>query len=111
MDFWNNPIIVSAFRVKYRGGGAFVMATLYLVFLTGIGVLLWEYDDPAKLGPWHRNYFLTLLGIQFSLSTLIAIGTTTSSIRSEVVSRTLDYQRITAITPNDILVGKLLGEP
>jgi hypothetical protein len=111
LDFWNNPIVVSAFRVKYRRGGPFFIATVYLIALAGLGALFWNYDNPTKLGPWHRNYFLVLFGIQYALSALIAVGTTAASIRSEVVSRTLDFQRIAAVSPRDILLGKLLGEP
>ena len=111
LDFWNNPIIVSAFRVKYRRGGLFLVTTIYLLILTGGGMLLWRYDDPKLYGPWHRNYFVALFSVQLAISGLIAVGTTSASIRSEVTSRTLDFQRIATLSPRSILIGKLLGEP
>ena len=40
LDFWNNPIIVSAFRVKYRRGGLFNLTTVYLLILVAGGCLL-----------------------------------------------------------------------
>jgi hypothetical protein len=52
-----------------------------------------------------------LLTLQFIVSTVIAAGTTSASMRSEVASRTLDLQRIAALSPRQILLGKLLGEP
>jgi hypothetical protein len=111
LDFWNNPIIVSAFRVKYRRGGLFFVTTIHLLVLTGAGMFLWRYDDPKLYGPWHRNYFVAIFGVQLAFSGLIAVGTTSASIRSEVTSRTLDFQRIATLSPRSILIGKLLGEP
>src|SRR5206468_3384014 len=57
------------------------------------------------------TYFLTLMGIQFLVSALTASAATATSIRTEVVNRTLDFQRIAALSPRQILFGKLFGEP
>jgi hypothetical protein len=111
IDFWNNPIVVSAFRVKYRRGGVFNVTTIYLLVLIAGGALLARYGDPVRMGPWPRAYLLTILGLQFVVSAVVAGNATTTSLRAEVVSRTLDFQRIAALTPRQILLGKLLGEP
>jgi hypothetical protein len=111
LDFWNNPIVVSAFRVKYRRGGVFNVTTIYLLLLTAGGMVLWHYNEALRWGPWPRNYLLLILGIQLVISALIAANATASSIRSEVANRTLDFQRIAALSPRQILLGKLLGEP
>jgi hypothetical protein len=111
IDFWNNPIIVSAFRVKYRRGGVFNLTTLYLILLVAGGALLARFDDPGKFGPWPRNYLLALLGLQFVISALLAGNATASSVRAEVIDQTLDFQRIATLSPAQILLGKLLGEP
>jgi hypothetical protein len=111
LDFWNNPIIVSAFRVKYRRGGLFNITAIYLLLLAGGGMALWYYYNPATWGPWPRNYLLALLAVQFVVSAIIAANATASSIRTEVANRTLDFQRIAALSPQQILLGKLLGEP
>ena len=110
IDFWNNPIVVSAFRVKYRGGGIFNVTTVWLLFLVACGALLAYYADPARL-PWPHTYLLILLGVQFVVSGLLAGNATSESIRAEVMNRTLDFQRITTLSPAQILLGKLLGEP
>src|SRR5438309_10536572 len=110
-DFWNNPIVVSAFRVKYRRGGVFNVTTIYLLLLITAGVLFASYNDPVRFGPWPRNYLLALLGVQFAVSALVAGSTTAASIRTEVISQTLDFQRIATLSPSQILLGKLLGEP
>src|SRR5437667_4134842 len=111
IDFWNNPMVVSAFRVKYRRGGLFNLTTVYLLILVAGGCLLARYSDSLKLGPWPRNYLLTLLGSQFVVSALLAGNATATSVRAEVINRTLDFQRIAALRPRQILLGKLLGEP
>src|SRR6516162_9872647 len=92
-DFWNNPLVVSAFRVKYRRGGLFVTTTLYLAALTMLGVVLEYYNQTLFPGlRWQDNYFLALLGIQYLVSCMTAASATASSMKSEVANRTLDFQ-------------------
>lgn len=115
-DIWNNPIVVSAFRVKYRRGGLFLSSISYLVLLAagGIGMMYWANADEISgnpwPAPWHEIYLILLLSIQLFLSGLIAATTTAVSMRAEVMNRTLDFQRIASISPRQILVGKLFGE-
>jgi hypothetical protein len=110
LDFWNNPIVVSAVRVKNRHGAVFHQTAFYLMLLVAGGMLLAHYNDRFG-GPWSRNYLLGLLGLQFVLASLVAISNTSNSLRTEVSGRTLDFQRIAALSPGQILLGKLLGEP
>jgi hypothetical protein len=109
-DFWNNPLVVSAFRVKYRRGGIFNLTALYLLGLVVLGAVLQYYDHELK-GNWVHFYYLALMGIQFTVSGLLAGLSTATSIKSELTQRTLDFQRIAALSPRQILLGKLLGEP
>jgi hypothetical protein len=111
LDFWNNPIIVSAFRVKYRRGGLFHLTTLYMLLLVVGGAVLNYYNQHLGNRPWQQNYFIALMGLQFFLSPLLAAVATAGSMKAEVVNRTLDFQRIAALSPPQILLGKLLGEP
>ncbi len=109
-DFWNNPIVVSAFRVRYRRGGVFNLTTIYVLVLVAGGALL-QYYNYLFRGLWQQNYLLALLGVQFIVSALIACSATGNSMRAEVLERTLDFQRIATLSPRQILLGKLLGEP
>src|SRR5262249_23132404 len=93
-----------------RRGGIFNVTTVYLLLLITGGVLLARYDDPRRFGPWPRNYLLALLGVQFAVSALVAGSTTGTSMQTEVISQTLDFQRIATLSPAQILLGKLLGE-
>src|SRR5438552_3914252 len=107
LDFWNNPLVVSAFRVQYRRGGLFSVTVVYLLLWAVIGGALEYYQ--SYVGPdWPRMYFLGLVGAQSVISGMIAMNATNSSIRTEVVRRTLDFQRITALSLSELLIGKLL---
>jgi hypothetical protein len=109
-DFWNNPIVVSAFRVRYRRGGFTGSLAPYLVTLAAIGAGLEYYQNKLQY-PWARIYYPILMGLQFWVLGFIACTATSASMRSEVVNRTWDFQRIAALSPRQILWGKLLGEP
>jgi hypothetical protein len=110
LDFWNNPIVVSAFRVKYRRGGLSSTILLYFLVLAMLGAIM-QYYNVALQGDWQRKYYIALMGIQFGVSSFMACITTSASVRAEVVNRTLDFQRIATLSPRQILLGKLLGEP
>jgi hypothetical protein len=113
LDFWNNPIVVSALRVKYRRSLPFAGICLYILALLVGGSLLHQYHDRFSLSPytWTRLYFLGLVSVQFLLSAAVALSATAASMNAEVQNRTLDFQRIASISPAEILLGKLLGEP
>lgn len=110
-DFWNNPIVVSSFRVRYRRGGIFHMTTGYMLILFLAGAVINYYSPQFPTHPWQQIYFLGILGLQFIVSPILAAVSTAGSMKSEVVNRTLDFQRIAALSPRQILLGKLLGEP
>ncbi len=110
LDFWNNPIVVTAFRVKYRRGAPAVTASLWLLVLLGVGGLLHHYQAALAL-PWERVFLTAVLGLQTALTAIWALAATNASLQSEVAHRTLDYQRIAALSPRQILLGKMLGEP
>jgi len=108
--FWNNPLVVSAMRLKYRRSSPGLVACLYVLALMGVGSLLF-YNQASFAMPVGRSFLVAILGIQFVLSALIGLGTVSSSMNAEVNNRTLDFQRIVSLSPREILVGKLIGEP
>ena len=110
LDFWNNPIVVSAFRVKYRRSGPFAITSLYVVAILIAWSLLQHYQSEL-IYPWLRIFFVGLISAQFAISAALAVTATSTSMNQEVANRTLDLQRIAALSPTQILLGKLLGEP
>ena len=110
LDFWNNPIVVSAFRLRYRRGRAHLTA-LYVLALAAGGAVLNYYQDRIHPARWQHVYFVALISLQMAVSALRAVTATSASMKAEITQRTLDFQRIAAMSPGQILVGKLLGEP
>jgi hypothetical protein len=114
LAFWNNPLVVSAFRVRVQRASPFGATVKSLAAFAVLGAVLEHYHNDwfkALDWPWPRTYFLALMAVQYLVSGLIAVAATSSSLRAELMNRTLDMQRIAAITPRQILLGKLLGEP
>src|SRR5262249_31877019 len=111
LDYWNNPLVVSAFRVRYRGGTPSIIAVTYFMALVGVGgVLNYQLADHPQYS-WVQIYFVILISVQCAVGALVAMVSTWQSMHSEVVNRTLDYQRIAALPPHEILIGKLIGQP
>lgn len=110
LDVWNNPIVVSALRQKYRRGSPRLMLSAYVAAMLGVGALLHHYSELGRF-PFASTYLMVMLAVQFVLSGLIALFGTAKSINSEVVNQTLDFQRIVSLDPPTILLGKMLGEP
>ena len=119
LDFWNNPLVITAFRVKNRRGGLFIGLTLYMCLLAVACVAAWylipmhqaraapQVSDAAKL----HLIFCGLFAGQTILSAAVALGMTASAMNVEVTNNTLDYQRLTRLSPAEVLWGKLLGPP
>jgi hypothetical protein len=91
-DFWNNPLVVSAMRLKYRRSSPGITTCLYLLVLLTIGGMLRYYQDSYSLPP-GRAFLLAILALQFVVSGGIALFTVANSVQSEVANRTLDFQR------------------
>jgi hypothetical protein len=114
MDFWNNPIVVSAMRLRYRRSSPGIMAAVWAMALLGLGIVLHYIAlrmPPGEAFPVARTYLLILFSVHFLLCAVIALVTTTGSMNAEVTNRTLDFQRIVSLSPQTILVGKMIGEP
>src|SRR5438132_2489619 len=108
-DFWNNPLVVSAFRRKYRRSGPSQTLILYPLTLLLIGMGI-AYFAPEVRREWPRVGFIALLSVQTIVSGLAAAVGTAGSMKSEVSKQTLDFQRLSSLSPRQILLGKLFGE-
>jgi hypothetical protein len=109
-DFWNNPLVVTALRIRYRRGGLMSLLISYFLVLVTASAAVFYYRE-RLLGPFPRNILLGVVGFQTLISFVLGAAATSQSLRSEVNNRTLDFQRIAALSPFQIFLGKLLGEP
>src|SRR5438132_12042268 len=109
LDFWNNPIIVSSFRVKARKGNPTHWLIGYPLLLLMAGTAV-PYFVPSIALEWPKYAFGILMGLQFLLLGIMAGSATSASMKAEVAKQTLDFQRISSLSPRQILLGKLLAE-
>jgi hypothetical protein len=110
LDFWNNPLVVSALRLKYRRGSPGITSALWVLALVAVGAIM-HYASQHEDFRFPTAYLIAILSIQFFLCAILAVNATSTSMNAEVVNRTLDFQRIVTLSPRAILLGKMLGEP
>lgn len=105
-----NPLVIKALRVQCRGGGLIISLTGYLLLLLIAGG--WIARDQNGLNPqWAKICFISMMGLQFIISAGASVLAVATSMEKEVTTRTMDFQRITPLSPIRILLGKILGEP
>jgi hypothetical protein len=111
---WNNPIVATALQVRFRRGGLFTTTVLYVFVLAAAG-MAWDYYCQTYPGSAPQNpllaYFVALISFQCMLNTITAGSRVTNAMKTEVLNKTLDFQRIAALSPLEILLGKVFGEP
>jgi hypothetical protein len=110
LDFWNNPLVVTAMRLKFRRGSPGIWAVMWVLALLGVGALLHHLSQTEGFR-FPTAYLIVIISVQCVVSAMIAVITTSSSMNAEVVNRTLDFQRIVTLSPRAILIGKMMGEP
>lgn len=110
---WNNPLVGTAFLLRARRGNLLLNTSLYIIMLV-MGLAAWQYwvsiSPNLRFNP-HKVFLLILFGGQTFLSGIIMLGQAGGAIKNEVMNKTLDFQRIAAVSPWDIILGKLLGIP
>lgn len=109
LDFWNNPLVVSALRLRIRRGSPVMFMTGYLLLLGVVCAFIYQYRV-NYLDVWPQICLAVVLGVQTVVSGIVAMTSLSASMQAEVLNRTLDFQRIAAISPLKILIGKLFGE-
>jgi hypothetical protein len=109
-DFWNNPLVVTAMRLKFRRGSPGMRAVIWILMLLGLGALLHHISQTQNFR-FPTAYLVAILSVQCVVSAAMAVTTTSTSMNAEVINRTLDFQRIVTLTPREILLGKMIGEP
>ncbi len=110
---WNNPLVGTAFMLRARRGNQLINVTLYVIVLV-MGYVGWQYYltlNPQISGNPHNTFLRILFGVQCFLSGIVMLGQAGSSLKNEVMNKTLDFQRIAATGPWEILLGKLFGMP
>ncbi|QDS98727.1 hypothetical protein [Adhaeretor mobilis] len=110
LDFWNNPMVVTALRLKFRKGSPGLWCVALVLALLCLAAILAHNADGLSV-PLGRMFFVCMVGGVTALCGIISLSTVSASIRSEVTERTLDFQRIVSLSPWQIFLGKAIGEP
>jgi hypothetical protein len=136
LRFWRNPEFIRHVRAELRPARAITVAVVVLFLCALIGLGCWagqqEVVDNALRnaqqygGAWttyaekvqqesaRQTWLLLsrwLLGLQAALLSLWSLFACAQSVSGERDRKTWDFQRTTSLTPAELLVGKLLGEP
>jgi ABC-2 family transporter len=135
--FWANPEFVRHRRAELRPVRAITVAAVVLVMCALIGLACWSSQESllenaqrqaesATGGGWQRQVesiqqhfsqttwlliYRWLVGLQGFALTFWTLFSCAQSVSGERDRKTWEFQRTTGLTPAELLIGKLLGEP
>jgi hypothetical protein len=124
--FWQNPEFIRHCRSELRPSRMTTVG-LVVLFVCGLTILAYWASETAmrhtfgtpvdySFGPSIasatalKSYY-PLMFMQFGVLTFWSLLSCTQGISRERERNTWDFQRTTRLTPSELLVGKLLGEP
>lgn len=106
-DVWNNPLVISAWRVRHRRSPLGRELALIVLVWGIVAAAIYRYAPPPERA---RIFFVAMVSITGAIAAFATMSATQLSIHNEVLNRTLDFQRIAALSPRRLLAGKLFGE-
>jgi len=135
--FWSNPEFVRHRRAELRPARAITVGVVVVVLCVLVGLACWSYQqsllENAQRGmesyateAWKRRVeylqanfgrrtwlliYRWLVGLQAVALTFWTLFSCAQSVSGERDRKTWDFQRTTRLSPAEILIGKLLGEP
>ena len=110
-----NPVTLKELRSRMRGRRAFVVLTVYLLFMSLFLALIYlaylSTSGPGGSGARDAGkiMFTAVLGMQIFLVIFIAPAFTASAISGEKERQTYDLLRTTLLSPSAFVLGKLLS--
>jgi hypothetical protein len=120
--FWRNPEFVRHRRAELRPVRAITVALVVIVMCALLGMACWSFEQTQRAAApkaWDRDtarqtwllFYRWLVGLQGMALTFWTLFMCAQSVSGERDRKTWDFQRTTRLTPAEILIGKLLGEP
>lgn len=134
LRFWRNPEFVRHCRAELRRNRALAVLPVVLVIgaLIGLGCWASRASELEAVRRWatqfHREdhlaqfqttyvrdiwrlFYRWLMLVQAGVLSFWSLLACAQSVSGERERKTWDFQRTTRLTPGELLVGKLLGEP
>lgn len=112
LSVWKNPIVWKNFQSRMRIQSVFSFLLVFIIAtfmtFTTYGGIMRLQDDPVVAA---RTAIVPLALLQWIILMLSATGRITSGIIHERVTGTIEYTRLTPISPLDKVIGYLFGLP
>ena len=111
-----NPIMIKELRSRMRGSRAFVVLTVYLLFMVSLIALIYvpitlsvrSRSGPA-LADVGKFVFAMIVLVQIFLVVFMAPAFTAGAISGEKQNQSYDLLRTTLLTPRQLVTGKILS--
>jgi len=112
---FENPELVRYVRCAVRGGKmVFAYSLFLLVVLADMLVNVWamaRLDSYASPAECFKSIFFQIIGLNSVVLLLVGAHTTSTAAGMERRLGTLDFQRITGLSPYWLALGKIVGAP
>ena len=110
---WRNPVFRRYARSRLRLRGAifwYLFAVIFPTFIVTLSYLIMTNQGfPAQQAA--RNLWIPLLIMQGLILMMKGTGVVSAGIIQDKIDQTLDYQRLTPLSPAQCIVGYLCGLP
>lgn len=110
---WRNPVFRRFFRGRLRFRKAifwYLLTLIVTTFVVSLGYTL-QINGSQPPQTAARNLWISLLVIQGLILMVKGTGAVSAGLIQDRIDRTLDYQRLTPVSPLGNLVGYLFGLP
>src|ERR1700691_2610987 len=132
LRFWQNPEFVRHRRSELRRPRALAVVVLVVVICLLVGLACWIREETGleemrhltrqwdghwnqlladrerrKVSEFWQTFYQTLIYIQAGIVTFWSLLSCAQSISREREHKTWDFQRITRMTPTEMVIGKL----
>lgn len=113
VSLWDNPVFVRYCRSRLRFRKAVFWCLLVVIIATFQSVLTYVLETNRGRAPEQaaRDLWIGLLVIQGLVLMIKGTGVVASGLIQDKLDATIDYQRLTPLTPLNNLVGYLFGLP
>lgn len=114
IPWWPNPIFrrYARSRLRPQALGAWLLVTVMLAGFIYFSIRTgFRYQGQMMLADAERATLMPMLGLQALILFFIGTGQVAAGITAEADEGTLDYQRLSPLTPLSKVLGYLIGLP
>ncbi len=112
--FWRNPVFRRYFRSRLRLRRAiiwYLLAIIVPTFIVSLAYLIMVNSSGVAPQDAARRLWISLLSVQGLILMVKGTGVVSAGIIQDKIDQTLDYQRLSPLSPAKSLIGYLTGLP